>query len=125
MTEEQIAKFFGVGKSSFERHKAEHPELRQALIDGRKTLVEQLKDSLKKKALGFEYTERKTVVRQIGESKVRIVEEYQRYSPPDTGAIHLLLKNLDESWRNDDRETMDLKKQKIELEKQKAEMENW
>lgn len=54
-----------------------------------------------------------------------MIEEYERYSPPDTGAIHLLLKNLDPSWRNDDQATMNMKREKLELEKQKAEQDNW
>ena len=57
--------------------------------------------------------------------KVRIVEETERYAHPDTGAIHLLLKNLDETWRNDDQTTVDLKKQRLELEKEKQEANNW
>ena len=44
---------------------------------------------------------------------------------PDVAAIHLLLKNLDDDWRNDDRPTMRLKMQKLELEKTKIENESW
>lgn len=125
LSEKDIAKRLGVSVSTFEKYKREHPELADTLKDGRQELVSMLKKSLKKKAVGFEYTETKRTIREIAGKKIVTIEEYTRYSPPDTGAIHLLLKNLDESWRNDDKATMDLKREKIDLDKQKAEDERW
>lgn len=125
LSEKDIAKRLGVSVSTFEKYKREHPELADTLKDGRQELVSMLKKSLKKKAVGFEYTETKRTIREVAGKKIVTIEEYTRYSPPDTGAIHLLLKNLDESWRNDDKATMDLKREKIELDKQKAEDERW
>jgi len=125
MNENQIANALGVSKASFERYKAEHEELREALRKGKRDLVRELKSALIKKAEGFSYKERKKTIRHIGGEAVTTIEEYEKYSPPDTGAIHLLLKNLDETWRNDDRETMDLKRQRLEMEKEKNEANNW
>lgn len=124
-TEAQIAKRIGVSTTSFEKYKREKAELREALQTGKEGLIAELKETMKKKAKGFHYTETKKIIRKIGDKKFTTIEEYERYSPPDTGAIHLLLKNLDETWTNDDKPTMELKKQKIELDKQKAESENW
>ena len=123
--EADISKRLGVSHVSFEKYKREHPELRAALKDGRTELVEDLKLTLKKKAKGYTYTERKTYIKEISGQKVRVIEEYERYAQPDTGAIHLLLKNLDDSWRNDDKTTIDLKREKLELDKQKADNEIW
>jgi len=126
MTEEQIAKQLGISRRSFERYKQQHEELRAALKKGREDLVRDLKMTLKRKAKGFYYTEKKTTVRDSErEGKTVIVETFEKYAQPDTGAIHLLLKNLDETWRNDDRETMDLKRQRLEMEKEKNEANNW
>ena len=125
LSEKDIAKWLGVSVSTFEKYKREHPELADTLKDGRQELVSMLKQSLKKKAVGFVYTETKRTIREMNGEEIVTIEEYTRYSPPDTGAIHLLLKNLDESWRNDDKATMDLKREKIELDKQKAEDERW
>ena len=125
LSEKDIAKRLGVSVSTFEKYKREHPELADTLKDGRQELVSMLKQSLKKKAVGFKYTETKRTIREMNGEEIVTIEEYTRYSPPDTGAIHLLLKNLDESWRNDDKATMDLKREKIELDKQKAEDERW
>lgn len=125
LDEKQIAKKLGIATSTFENYKKEHPELLEVLKNGRVQLIEDLKTSLKKKAKGFTYEEQKTSIRQEGSKEIKIIEKYKRYSPPDTGAIHLLLKNLDDTWRNDDQTTIDLKKQKLELERQKAENDNW
>lgn len=125
LTEDQIAKRLGVGHTSLQKYKKEHPELAQALKEGREELVENLKMTLKKKAQGFYYEETKTVVKQEDGVEVKIIERYKKYAQPDTGAAHLLLKNLDESWRNDDAETMKLKRDRLELDKQKAEDAAW
>lgn len=125
MTEGQIADRCGVVQQTFIKYKAAHPELHEALNAGNAQLVTELRSALKKKALGFTYEETKTYVREENGQRVRYVEKYERYSPPDTGACHLLLKNLCDDWRNDDGETIRLKREKLELEKQKAESENW
>ena len=125
MTEEQIAKRLSVSQASFERYKNQYPELMEALSKGREDLVGDLKAALKKKAKGFYYEETKTSIKEEGGKRIQIIEKFKRYALPDTGAIHLLLKNLDDNWRNDDAATMELKRNKADLERQKAEVENW
>lgn len=125
MTESQIAKKLGISVSSFEKYKNENQELRDALQTGKELLIEELKSALKMKAKGFTYTETKTTIRREGDRDVKTIEEFERYAQPDTGAIHLLLKNLDESWRNDDKATMEMKREQLEIAKKKAENESW
>ena len=125
MTEGEIAEELGVAVSTWEKYKNEHEELRAALKDGKKKLVRELKENLKKKAIGFFYKETKKTIRDVNGVRTSLIEEFEKYSPPDVGAIHLLLKNLDENWRNDDAETMRLKREKLELDKKQAEAENW
>ena len=125
LKESQIAKKLGISVASFENYKLQYPELVECLQSGKETLIEDLKNSLKMKAKGFHYKETKKTIRVINGEKQTVVEEYEKYSPPDTGAIHLLLKNLDEDWTQDDKQTLALKREKLELEKQKAESENW
>ena len=124
-TESEIADKLGVSVAAFEKYKREHEELRNSLFAGKAELICDLRRSLKKKAKGFHYKETKRVIREIDGKRTQVIEEYDRYSPPDTGAIHLLLKNLDDNWRNDDKTTIDLKRAKLDLEKTKAENENW
>lgn len=125
MTEAQVAKKLGVGYRTFQRYKLDHAELQTALANGKDALVVELKGILKKKALGYYYKETKTYIKDEDGKKVRIVEETERYAHPDTGAIHLLLKNLDETWRNDDQTTVDLKRERLALEKEKTEASVW
>jgi hypothetical protein len=65
--------------------------------------------------------EEKSEINESGE--LVVVERYKvtKYSAPDLGSIHLLLKNLDDSWHNDDVPTLKLKKEQLELSRQKAE----
>lgn len=121
LNEAQIARKLGISPRSFDKYKAEHPELQEALKHGKEELVEDLKLTLKKKAKGFEYTEVKKTVKKVNGESVTTLEEFKRYAQPDTGAIHLLLKNLDPDWRNDDLTTVEMKKQKLEIEEKKAE----
>ena len=125
MTERQIAQRLGLAIGTFQKYKKDHPELKEALKVGKVGLIEELKSTLKKKAKGFYYEETKTFIKREGDKQIETVEKYRRYAPPDTGAIHLLLKNLDETWRNDDQATLDIKREKLNLEKQKAEADSW
>lgn len=111
MTDNDIAKALGVGISTFAKYKADNQELRDALKNGRVKLVAELKSTLIKKARGFHYQERKTII----ENGVIIREEvHERYAQPDTGAAHLLLKNYDEAWSNDPR-LQALKERELEM----------
>lgn len=128
MTEGQIAKRLGIAPSTFELYKTKYSELVNCLREGKEILVDDLKDGLRRKAKGFYYTETKRTYvenesgEQVGGMKV---EQTEKYAAPDTGAIHLLLKNLDDNWRNDDKATMDLKREKLELDKVKTENNDW
>ena len=122
MTEGQIAKKLGVSVASFENYKNKYPELVDALQKAKETLIDDLKATLKRKAKGFTYEERKLTVFADGTEKEEVTT---KASLPDVAAIHLLLKNLDDEWRNDDRQTMQLKVEKLQLEKLKMENDNW
>lgn len=124
-TETQIAKKLGISEASWTNYKKQYPELQECLRNSQEDLVDELKGILKKKAQGFYYTEKtKTVIKEGGKESKKI-EEKEKYAQPDTGAIHLLLKNLDPEWRNDDKQTMDLKKQQTEIMQKKAEAAEW
>ena len=125
MTEGQIAKKLGVAQCTFQKYKNEHPELNQALIDGTEVLKEELRETLKKKAKGFYYTETKTIIRKENGKDVATIEKYEKYAQPDTGALHLLLKNIDPNWKNDDDRTYELKKRQLDIAEKKAEEAGW
>lgn len=125
MTEAQIAARLGISVCSFEKYKTLYPELIEALQTGREQLCRDLKETLKKKAKGFYYTETKTTQRKENGKAVVVVEKFEKYAQPDTGAIHLLLKNIDPEWTNDDKQTLEMKKKQLDIQKQKADAAEW
>ena len=125
LNEAQIAKRLGISQTTFQKYKAEHTELQEALMEGRDEFIESLKMTLKKKAQGFTYEETKTTIKQEGGKEVKVIERYKKYAQPDTGSIHLLLKNLDENWHNDDAVTIRMKEEQLQITKDKAEAGSW
>lgn len=125
LNEKQIAEKLGITQASLENYKKKFPELAEALIKGRQDLVLDLKDSLRKKARGFYYTETKTTIKDENGKKTKYIEKHEKYAQPDTGAIHLLLKNLDEEWHNDDAVTIEFKKMQQEFDRERLEMQKW
>ena len=124
--ERQIAtERLGISVTTFENYKKKYPELREVLKKGKEGLITDLRQSLKKKAKGFYYEETKTCIREVNGKKVSTVEKYKKYAPPDVGAIHLLLKNLDPEWKNDDQTTIDMKKKQLELTERKIDQNEW
>ena len=124
-TEAQIAKKLGITQKSWMAYKKQYPELAECLRNSKEDLVDELKGILKKKAQGFYYNEETVTTIDDGDKIIEKTEVKKRYAQPDTGAIHLLLKNLDPEWHNDDKQTMDLKRQQTEIMKQKADQAEW
>ena len=123
MTEKQIAEERGVAPSSVRTYKKKHPALVEALKKGRRQLVMELKSTLIQKAKGYTYTEEKKVYDETG---VLVRKEvYTKAALPDTGSIHLLLKNLDpENWAENPQE-LKLKQQQLDLQKERIEFNDW
>ena len=113
-TDADIADALDVGRSTFAKYKQEHKELEAALKKGRMKLIRDLYSALFKRALGFEYEERKT------RTEVTI-----KYCPPDVGALHLALKNYDrDNWSND-WQHYELRKKELELQERRVEAAEW
>lgn len=123
--EQQIAKKLGISPSSFLRYKKQHKELAEIIANCKKSLSNELKSTLKKRAKGFYYTDTKTYIKDDGERQIKIIEEHKKYALPDVGAIHLLLKNIDEEWHNDDVRTLKIKEKQIEIQERKLEQDEW
>lgn len=127
-TERQVANALGVAYSTFNKYKAEKKEFAELLrtVD-RSEIVLDLRSALLKKALGFQYEERKQYIKNDNETghKTSYTEITVKQSLPDVAAINLALKNYDkDNWANDPA-TLELKKQELELRKQLAEKDNW
>lgn len=145
LTEAQIAKRLGIGKTAFGKYKKEFTELAEALKKGERDLVSDLRSALVKKAMGFRYTETKVVTEEvrwsedmwmrlldagftpaeIKQAKLIRTEVHEKYASPDVAAINLGLKNYDKNnWANDP-QTLALKKKELELKEKQIENNSW
>lgn len=125
-TIEEIADAFGIAESTIYKYKKEKKEFSKAFMRGRKKIVIEIKGALLKKALGFTYEETKRVARKDknGENIV-LVEKYERQCLPSETAAAMLLRNYDETWKDNDNTTVKLKQQEAELRKAIAEANNF
>lgn len=122
MTEKQIAEELGVSYSAFRAMKDKYPALKASLKKGRAELVKELKSTLIRKAKGFTYTEKKSIVKG---GKVIQEEIYTRSSLPDVAALNLLLKNYDaDNWANDP-QMVRLREKELEFQKKRIENGEW
>ena len=121
-TDEEICSALGIAQSTFYEYKKKYPELSEALRTGRQNVVLTIKAALFKRAIGFEYEERRGTQKN---GQLTNIEIFKRYCPPDTTAAQLLLRNYDKTWRDKDVITSDLKQQEIDLRKAIAEANNF
>lgn len=121
-TEKQIAEQLGIAYSSFNEYKLKFSELSEVLkTKNMAVLVDELRSALVKKALGFEYKEKKEYMREDPNTgdKVKYIEITTRQSLPDTTAIFGALNIYDETYIKD-KANHELKKQELELRKELA-----
>lgn len=125
-TVEEIAKAFGINVSTLYKYKKEKNELSEAFTRGRARIIFEIKGALLKKALGYEYQEKKQYIKkdENGEN-VTYTEITTRHQPPSETASAMLLRNYDSSWLDKDTTTTELKKQEMELKKAIAESTNF
>lgn len=116
-TVEEIATACGVAKSTFCDYQNKYSELSDALRTGRQQVILNIKASLYKKAIGYDYEEKRGVQK---DGKTVSVEVYKRHCPPDTTAAAMMLRNLDEEWRDRDKVQTDFKEKEIEIKKAMA-----
>lgn len=121
-TEKEICFALGISQSTFYEYKKQFSELSNALRIGRQKVILDVKAALYKRAIGFEYEEKRGVRKG---DKVVSTEIYVKYAPPDTTAAAMLLRNYEEQWRDKDSVQTDFKRQEIEIKKALAEANNF
>lgn len=126
MTDRQICEKLGISKTAFYQYKADHKELRDAMKKSAELLVDDLKSALKQRALGYMWEEVQVTESMDADGNlVTTTKRTNRHVPADLGSIHLLLKNLDPEWRNDDATTLRMKREELDIKRQRAEADNW
>ena len=121
-TEKEICSALGIGLSSFYEYKKAHPELSKALRDGRQKVILEIKAALLKKALGFNYEEKRGVKKN---GEIVNLEVTNRYCPPDPMAAAMLLRNYDKTWTDKDKQSASIQKQELELKQAMAKESLW
>lgn len=124
-TVEEIALAFGINKSTLYKYKAEKKELSDAFARGREKVIIDIKAALLKKALGFNYEEKKQYITEDGAGRKKHTEITTRYSPPSETAAAMLLRNYDKEWLDKDNVSTQLRQQELELKKAIAESNNF
>lgn len=126
VSEEQIYKNLGVGKTTWYKYKGTEPELQETIQAGVIPMVVKVRSALVKSALGYTYTEKKTYIKKEptpeGETRSVAYEEItERYAQPNVASCNLLLKNLDKNnWANDP-QAMRMRELELKHKKQVAE----
>lgn len=146
VTDKEIAENLGINKATFCDYKKQYNELNELYKKGRRMPVQAIKSALFKRATGFVYSEKKTVIEyeewsdevkdvlaQVGidvdsveKRKLVRIEVYEKHALPDPASAMILLKHWDkdQEWTQDPA-SLRLKKEELELKKKQIEKEVW
>lgn len=109
MTDEEIIKNIikKTGKihpSTFYDWKKKYPEISESLKKGKEIVDYKVENTLLKRALGYEATEKIKELKEnpeTGEKELTVVKEITKHIPPDTLALFYWLKNRrPDKWRD-------------------------
>ena len=125
LTEEQIAKNLGIAHSTLSKYKIEYAELAESIKRGRASIVTEIENALVKRALGFEYEEVKTYIKDEDGRLIKYTEKTKKYLPPDVGACAILLKNKDRGNWSDNPAKLEIEREMLELHKKTQELKTW
>lgn len=125
-TNKEISEALGIGISAFCDYQNKYPEFSQAVSNSRLKAIADVKQALFKKAIGFEFEEKKTYIKRDEDGVERkYIEITKKQSLPDSNAIQMYLRNYDKDWRDKDQKTYELKEMEIELRRELAEANNF
>lgn len=126
-SEKQMAKQLKVAYSSWNEYKVRFPEFSEFLKEmDRPELVEELRSALVKKALGFEYKEKKEYIKEDPDTgdTVKYTEVTTKMSLPSETAIFGALNLYDKDYVRD-RANHELRKEDLNLRKALAKANNF
>lgn len=125
-TLDEIANALGIAKSTLCKYKAEKKELADAFAHGRANIIIEIRAALLKKALGYEYQEKKQYIKKDEEGEaVTYTEITTKHQPPSETAGAMLLRNYDDDWLDRDSISTRMRQQELELKKAIAEANNF
>ena len=96
-----IANNCGVSKATFSRWRAKYPEIAKRIKENRGVANMRVVNAVYQRAVGYDYTETKTVAKIIDGKKVAETHTALKHVVPDVGAQAFWLKNQDKAhWKN-------------------------
>lgn len=138
-TEKEIYTSLGICKDTWIRYKTNYIELKDLIKEGRKNPVIQIKKAMLKRAVGFQYEEKRVITQYIEfddgsgvktPAKVIRTEVTTKTALPDVAAGLVLLQHWDKDengntkWSRDPA-SLEIKKQELELKEKQAENDDW
>lgn len=125
-TDKEIADALGIALSTLSAYKTQYSELSDAFARGRVKVVLSIKAALLKKALGFNYEEKKQYIKADEKGdKSQYTEITTKYCVPSETAGAMLLRNYDPEWNDRDSISNEMRKQELELRKKIAAANNF
>ena len=134
LSDRQIAKNMGIGRSTFYEWKKKYKDISDTLDKGKAIVNEEVENALLKKALGFKYKEQQAIKvkeiyydekgRKCQKEDVKIVE-VEKEVPADTVAIKFWLVNRERERWSDNPNKVEIDKDLLELRKQQVKNEEW
>lgn len=126
-TDKEIMKSLGISKNAFYDYKNKYKEFNDLIKNNRIYAVEEIKNALFKRAIGFQYIETKEI-NSVDEDGLKSfkTEKTTKTVVPDPASCMILLKHWarDEGWTSDPA-ILELKKKELELKEKLIENENW
>lgn len=122
LTDEQIAKNIGIHVSTLYTWKKKYNEIDEALKKGKEVVDYEVENALFKRAIGYDYEERKETQEVVNGELKKKVEITKKHMPADpTSAIFWLKNRQPDKWQNVSSAIKE--KTRVETERAKAEAE--
>lgn len=118
VTEGDICKYYGVGKTQWAQYKKDYPELTETLYRAREAQKEDLIDNAYRVAMGYYYEEVETSTVIIDGKPHTKTKTVRKYSKPDAGMLQFLLINRFTAEFARDPQMVALRKKALELAEQ-------
>ena len=94
LTDKQIANNIGVNVGTLYAWMNSYPDISNAIKKGKAPVDIEVENSLLKRALGYDYEEKITEVRDLPDgNREKYIKTIKKHVPPDVGAIIFWLKN--------------------------------
>ena len=125
-TNKEVAEALGIGYSTFCDHLSKNKDFSDSLKQAKLSGVPMVKLALYKRALGFEYEEKKTYMKKDENGVTMTYTEItKKQALPDVGAIQTYLRNNTENFRDKSKFDYDFKEMELELKKTTIENQNF